>query len=82
MTKIIRELEMSATVGDYANGDGAKINMDAHGVYIVTDERTGARTSTMDWAVWDAIVAEVARYRAAAAAAEADLALVPVERRA
>lgn len=73
-----RELEMTATVGDYDNGDGAKVDMSRLGVTILTDrERI---TGTMEWPVWDALVAEVARYRRAVEAASADVAVLPVER--
>lgn len=65
----MREIEMTAEVGDYKNGDGAKLFMDNLGIAVQSDvDRT---TGTIEWAVWDAIVAEVERYRAAVKAAEA-----------
>lgn len=75
----VREIEMTATVGDYANGDGAKVFMDASGVSIQTD--VDRQCGNIEWAVWDGLVAEAERFRRAQAEAARDVAVLPVERR-
>jgi hypothetical protein len=62
---IERALEMTATIGDYDSGEGARVCMDGLGIRILTGEEHSL--PTMDWTVWDAIGAEVERYRRAQA---------------
>lgn len=57
---IQRDIESTVTVGDYANGDGAKLFMDSRGISVQTDST--ARTNTMEWEVWFKVVAEAARH--------------------
>lgn len=67
----MHDIEMTATVGDYENGNGAKLWMDKSGIRIDDGNTANSVSVRLDWSVFDAMEADVERYRRAVAAAGA-----------
>lgn len=73
-----RTLEMHVEIGKPKGGDGIALQME-HDQIRITDPI--GRDATLDWEQFDAMVAEVERFRRAMRAICADVAVLPVERR-